>query len=558
MLKRIASAALGATAFAALLAGCASPPAPPTPPAAPLKVQVLAINDLHGNLLPPAAFRMPDPENPGKTLQIPVGGVEALATAVKQLRASQPNHVFVAAGDLIGGTPLLSALFFDEVTLESLSTMGLHISAVGNHEFDRGQDELLRRQQGGCHPVEGCKGPHPFKGSSFQYLAASTIVEATGKPLLPAYQIRRFEGVPVAFIGLTTKTTPTLVMPTGIKGLRFDDEADSVNRLIPELKAQGVESIVVLIHEGGYPTGGMNECPAISGPIVDIVKRLDKAVDAVITGHTHRAYTCRIDGRLVTSGDKFGSMITNIELTIDRSSRDVIATSASNVLVRLDQYGKDPEQTALLAGYVERAKPLTERVVGRLGAEVRANAGDPAGASPMGQLIADSQLAATREAGAQIALMNTCGVRTGLPLRDGGRITYEDLFTAQPFGNQLVTLTLSGAEIVEMLRRQYRNDHTCNRVQVSQGLSFSWDGSKSGVERLVADSVRLNGQPLQPQTEYRVTVNAFMAAGGDSFTEFQAGRNPQIGSIDVDALEDWVKGQSPLQPPALDRIRRLN
>jgi 5'-nucleotidase len=551
MLNRFASATL----LALLLAGCASPP--PTVPQGPLKVQVLAINDFHGNLLPPAAFRMPDPADPSKTLQIPVGGAEALATAVKQLRKDQPNHVFVAAGDLIGGTPLMSALFFDEVTLESLSVMGLHISAVGNHEFDRGQDELLRRQNGGCHPVDGCKGPHPFKGTGFQYLAASTIVESTGKPLLPAYQIRRFEGLPVAFIGLTTKNTPNLVMPTGVAGLRFDDEADTVNRLVPELRKQGVESIVVLIHEGGYPTGGHNECPSISGPIVDIVKRLDKAVDAVVTGHTHRAYTCRIDGRLVTSGDKYGSMITNIELTIDRNSRDVIASSASNVLVRLDQYGKDPEQTALIAGYRERAKPLTERVVGRLGAEVKANASDPAGGSPMGQLIADSQLAATRDAGAEIALMNNCGIRTGLNLRDDGRITYEDLFTSQPFGNQLITMTLSGAEISALLRRQFRNDQLCSRVQVSQGLSYAWDGSREGEARFVADSVRLHGQPLLAERDYRVTVNAFMAAGGDSFTELLKGRDRRTGAIDVDALEAWVKQLGLVQPPALDRIRKL-
>jgi len=543
---------IAAAGLATLLAGCATPPPPP------LKVQVLAINDFHGNLLPPAAFRMPDPANPGKTLQIPVGGAEALATAVKQLRQDRPHHVFVAAGDLIGGSPLISALFLDEATLESLTVMGLHLSAVGNHEFDRGQDELMRRQNGGCHSVEGCKGPRPFKGAGFQYLAASTIVESTGKPLLPPYQIRRFDGVPVGFIGLTTKTTPTLVMPTGVTGLRFDDEAETVNRLVPELKAQGVEAIVVLIHEGGHPTGGHNECPAISGPIVDIVKRMDKAVDAVITGHTHRAYTCRIDGRLVTSGDKYGSMITDIELTIDRRSRDVVASSASNVLVRLDQYGKDPEQTALLAGYLERAKPLTERVVGRLAAEVKANAGDPAGASPMGQLLADAQLAATRDAGAQIALMNNCGIRTGLAMRDDGRVTFEDLFTSQPFGNQLITMTLSGAELIGLLQRQFRSDHLCNRLQLSQGFSYTWDAARPQGERVLPESVRLHGQPLQPDASYRVTVNAFMAVGGDSFTEFLRGRDRRTGPTDIEAIEVWVRSQGAISPPPLDRIRRLN
>ena len=370
--------------IAALLAGCATPP---PPPAGPLKVQVLAINDLHGNLLPPKGLRLPDPAEPGKTVVMEVGGVEALATAVKQLRKDQPNHIFVAAGDLIGGTPLLSALFRDEPTIESLSSMGLHVSAVGNHEFDLGRDELLRRQRGGCHPVDGCKGPQPFKGAQFQYLSASTVDTATGKTLLPAYLIRRFEDIPVAFIGLTLAGTPGLVMPTGIQGLRFDDEAETVNRLVPELRAQGVESIVVLIHEGGYTTGNVDECPGLTGQIEAIVKKFDRAVDLVVTGHTHWAYNCMINGMRVTSGHKFGSMVTDITLTIDRQTRNVIDSQAKNILTRLDQFAKDPEQTALVAGYLERAKPLDRTACRPPGA------GDPADRERPGRQLADGPAA---------------------------------------------------------------------------------------------------------------------------------------------------------------------
>ena len=225
--------------------------------------------------------------------------------------------MFVAAGDLIGASPLLSGLFHDEPTIEALSLMGLEVSAVGNHEFDEGRDELLRMQNGGCHPLAGCRGPSKFAGAKFRYLAASTIDRRTGKTLLPAYEVKEFEGIPVAFIGLTLKDTPKVVSPSGVAGLEFRDEAETVNALVPELRRRGIEAIVVLIHEGGFPTGDYNECPDISGPIVNIVKKLDKAVDLVVSGHTHRAYKCVIDGRLVTSADKFGTLVTEIELMLD-------------------------------------------------------------------------------------------------------------------------------------------------------------------------------------------------------------------------------------------------
>ena len=543
--------------IAALLAGCATPP----PPAGPLKVQVLAINDLHGNLLPPKGLRLPDPAEPGKTVVMEVGGVEALATAVKQLRKDQPNHIFVAAGDLIGGTPLLSALFRDEPTIESLSSMGLHVSAVGNHEFDLGRDELLRRQRGGCHPVDGCKGPQPFKGAQFQYLSASTVDTATGKTLLPAYLIRRFEDIPVAFIGLTLAGTPGLVMPTGIQGLRFDDEAETVNRLVPELRAQGVESIVVLIHEGGYTTGDVDECPGLTGQIEAIVKKFDRAVDLVVTGHTHWAYNCMINGMRVTSGHKFGSMVTDITLTIDRQTRDVIDSQAKNILTRLDQFAKDPEQTALVAGYLERAKPLIERRVGRLEQEIRQTVNDPAGNWPMGLLLADAHWAATRApeaGGAEMAFTNKEGVRAGLTPRADGAITYGDLFTVQPFSNELITMTLSGREILEILESQWRSRLGFDPLQPSAGFSYQWDPKAAVGAKVVPGSVRLNGQPLQAERDYRVTVNAFVAAGGDGFTLFARGRNRQTGMLDVQALERYVSAQPLLKAPALDRIKRVD
>src|SRR6202166_4720539 len=310
--------------------------------AAPVELRILAINDFHGYLRPPpGGIRIADPDDKTKKIAVPAGGSEHMATLVKQLRQGAKNNIFVAAGDLIGASPFLSAMFHDEPTIESMSMMGLAVTSVGNHEFDEGKDELKRMQNGGCHPVDGCQGPHPFAGAKFHYLAASTFEKDTGKTIFPPYEIREFEGIPVAFIGLTLKGTADIVAPPGVAGLEFRDESDTVNALVPELKARGVEAIVVLIHEGGFPTGDYNECPGISGPIVDIVRKFAPAVDIVISGPTHQAYVCDIDGRLVTSGDKYGTIVTAIDLKLDPVTHDVISARADNTIVRTSVYAKD-------------------------------------------------------------------------------------------------------------------------------------------------------------------------------------------------------------------------
>src|SRR5712675_989041 len=362
--KKAASAALTILATALMLNASASRADAQTP-APPVELRILAINDFHGNLLPPTGgIRIADPDDKTKKIAVPAGGAEHMATLVKQLRQGTRNTIFVAAGDLIGASPFLSAMFHDEPTIESLSMMGLEVASVGNHEFDEGKVELLRMQNGGCHPTDNCQGPHPFLGARFHYLAASTIETASGKTIFPPYEVREFDGIRVAFVGLTLKGTPNLVSPVSAAGLEFRDEADTVNALVPELKARGVEAIVVLIHEGGFPTGDYNECPAISGAIVDIVKKFDHAVDVVISGHTHQAYVCEIDGRLVTSGDKYGTLVTAIDLKLDSVTRDVISTEANNVIVRTAALARDPEQTALLKAYDKVAGPIANRVAG--------------------------------------------------------------------------------------------------------------------------------------------------------------------------------------------------
>ena len=557
--------ALATTALLAFITGCATGPAsvpvmPTTTPTTttPVAVKILAINDFHGNLKPAlGGIRVRDPADRSKTVNISAGGAEHMATLVKELRAKNANSIFVAAGDLIGASPLLSALFHDEPTIESLSVMGLEASAVGNHEFDKGAAELLRMQMGGCAAQDGCKGPAPFKGASYKYLAASTVVEATGKTLFPAYHVKHFQGIPMAFIGLTLRETPTIVVPAGVRGLSFRDEAQTINELVPQIKAQGIEAIAVLIHEGGVPAGDYNECPGISGAIVDIVKKLDKAVDMVISGHTHRAYNCRIDGRLVTSGDKYGTIVTQIDVLLDPVTRKVLSAQAENVIVRTDSFAKDPVQTQLIAAYEKLVIPLAKRVVGRIGAALPRDA-NAAGESALGQVIADAQLAATQDAGAHIALMNPGGIRAAMGLPADGQVRYEDLFAVQPFYNNLVTTTLTGAQLVALLEQQWRDQPSARLMQVSRGFSYTWDAARPLGERVLRESLRLNGQAITAQSKVRVTVNAFMAGGGDNFTQLKNGTDTRTGMMDVDALELYIKNNPGLAPGALNRIARLN
>jgi len=536
-------------------------PAQPNQAAQPIEVRVLAINDFHGNLLPPpGGIRIADPADKTKTIAVPAGGAETMASVVRALREGHRNTVFVAAGDLIGASPLPSAMFHDEPTIESLSMMGLEIASVGNHEFDRSRDELLRMQNGGCHPVDKCQGPHPFTGAKFHYLAASTIVKESGKTLFPAYEIKTFDGIPIAFIGLTLKDTANITSPASVAGLEFRDEAETVNALIPELKARGVNAIVMLIHEGGTPTGGYNECPGISGPIVDIVNKLDRAVDVIVSGHTHLAYVCEIGGRLVTSGDKFGTIVTAIDLKLDPATRDIISAKADNTIVRIGAYPKDAEQTALIAAYQEDAAPIANRRAGTIKATL-SHTPNRTGESVLGDIIADAYVAATRDAanGAAVAAFaNPGGIRTDIAMKEDGAVSYGDVFACQPYRNELVTVTLTGAQIKATLEQQWLDPNKPRILQVSKGFSYAWDASKPVGERVIAASLKLDGEAIDAVKTYRVTVNNFLLLGGDGFTVLKGGTAPQFGIYDADALFAYFQANSPLAPAPSDRIARID
>ena len=543
-----------------------------------LEVNIVTTGDFHGNLRPTGTRSVG-----GATFDR--GGAEYLSAVLKD-KLTRPNSTFVSAGDLIGASPLLSALFHDEPTIEAMNEMGLVLNAVGNHEFDEGRDELLRMQVGnqaggdGCHPVDGCQDGSPFGGADFQFLAANVVDEASGDTLFPAYRVLDFKGNKVAFIGMTLKGTPSIVTPSGVAGLSFKDEADTVNALVPELKGQGVRSIVVVVHEGGFASGGANACDGVSGPILDIVARLDDAVDAVITGHTHQAYICQLPnaaGRdiLVTAGSPYGRFLTDITLTVDTASRDVIASRAENTELLFEQNvaAKDPAITALINKYDALAAPLENRVIGHNAATL-SRSNNAAGESLLGDVIADAQLHATEAAGfgeAVVAFMNPGGIRADITYAQigtegDGNITYGEGFTVQPFGNSLVTLTLTGAQIETLLEQQFMgcaNNQPYDRVlQVSNGFSYTWNASGPACDKVDPASITIDGVPVNPTASYRVTVNSFLADGGDNFAVLAEGTDRLGGALDVDAQEAWFDAYGLIDPAtypnARSRIGRVN
>jgi 5'-nucleotidase len=532
-------------AVAALaLAACASAPQR----TGTVELRVLALNDYHGYLDPPrGGINVVDAS--GVTGRQPGGGAARLATLVAERRAQSPHSIFVAAGDLIGASPLLSALFHDEPTIEAMTMMGLELSAVGNHEFDEGPAELLRMQNGGCHPDDGCLGPQRFEGAGFQYLAASTIVDSTG--LFPASEIRSFDGVRVGFIGLALEGTPDIVSPAGTSGLSFRDEIVTINAETDRLRAQGVEAIIVLIHEGGYRLAGAGECPGLSGAINAIVEGLHPAVDVVVSGHTNGIYICRTADKLLTGAGQYGAYLTDIVLTLDRASGDVVSADAQNIVVA-QEIAQDPAQLAHIEAYRPLAAPMANRVVGTVVAPI-SNVRNDAGESAMGLVIADSMIAAaeaTLRERPDIAFMNPGGVRNSFAA--AGPVTYEQLFDVQPFGNDIVVLRMTGAQVEAVLNQQFRSNARFI-LQVS-GASFAWRQTPEG-GALVPGSVMIGGAPLDRARTYQVATNSFLADGKDDFSAFLAAQSRTTIGPDLDAFEDYVAAQSPLAAPATGRVR---
>ncbi len=530
-----------------------------------LKVKLIAFNDFHGYIKAGEGSS----SNPG---------VARFSTRIQALKAANPLHAVVSAGDMIGASPLTSALFKDEPTIEAMNRIGIDFNAVGNHEFDEGKDELQRMQHGGNHPTDLYSGlglpvdkrtDGEFAGARFKFLAANVTDTASNQTVFPAYGVKDFLGNKVAFVGMTLEGTPTIVSPSGVAGLQFGDEANTVNTLVPHLKAQGIESIVVLIHEGGAATGGINGCTGISGAIVDIVNRLDPAVDLVVSGHTHAAYNCLIPNSAgknvrVTSGGQYARNLTDIDVVIDTRTKDVLSVTANNLVTGTGSAtAEDPALVDLVAHYDSLAATPKSRVIGKITAAISRNT-NAAGESALGDVIADAQLDATDDIGmgeAVVAFMNPGGIRADLPFNaPNGDVTYGDAFTVQPFGNSLVTLTLSGAQIKTLLETQFANclgQTSFDRIlQVSKGLTYNWSAGAACGSKV--SSIALNGVAIDPAASYRVTVNSFLADGGDAFAVLKDGTARLGGAVDTDAFEAYLQANpAGVAPGAQNRITRL-
>lgn len=577
---------------------CATDPAA----RAPITLTLLALNDFHGNILPPpGSVLVPDPGN-ASGARVSAGGAAYLSTLVRNLKQQNPdNTLVVAAGDMIGVSQLTSGLFHDEPTIDILGQIGLDVSSVGNHEFDKGRSELLRLQKGGCFPksadgtagvigVDTCMNQGQFKGASFQYLAANVVDQKTGETLFPAYAIRSLAGVKVGFIGLTLKETPSMVIPAGVAGLKFGDEVETVNRLVPLLKAQGVTVIVVLIHQGGQTQAKTlldKSCPGFSGEIVNLSDRMDPAVDLVVSGHTHQEYVCfRPDGKLITQSGSYGRLLTKIDLTLDCLTKKVIAKDANNQLVIndvgvKDSTGKplplpapytalrrDPVIDQVVSRYGDLSASISDVVVGRLTAPLdrKLNA---AGESTLGAVIADAFLAGSSDSSdgarpAQIAFTNRGGIRADLSA--SLTVTFGQLFNVLPFNNNLVSMDLTGRQLLRLLEQQWERPQLPGGriLSVSRGFSYGWDANQpegaapgSG-QRVVPGSMKLDGVPLKMDQHYRITVNNFLAGGGDNFSVLQQGAKAQAGDIDSVVAKLYFRVKGIVSAPALDRISRLN
>jgi 5'-nucleotidase len=547
-----------------------------------MKVSIAAFNDFHGNLQSPGSYRNTS------NITLPAGGIDYLAAYIQKIRTQSPNSVTVSAGDLIGASPLVSALFHDEPTIEGMNILGLDFNAVGNHEFDEGSDELLRMQNGGCHPTDSrsCSGnlvgtAYPFEGAKFKFLAANVVKKTEGETLFPAYGIKNFKGNKVAFIGMTLKGTPSIVTPSGIATLDFRDEADTVNKLIPKLKKQGVNAVVIVLHEGGVASGNYTNCPGISGPIVDIVRRLDDAVDLVISGHTHQAYLCNLPNSVgrpitVTSAGSYGRLLSEIDLTLNTETHDVIGVNARNLIVDRSPGGVTPvaSLTTLVSNYAALAAPIANQTLGNVTATITRTI-NSAGESALGDVIADAQLESTAPAdlgGAVIAFMNPGGIRADFiyPSSASGEgdgvVTYGEAYTVQPFGNSLVTKTMTGQQLYDLLEQQWGLLQPFARIlQVSNGLTYqhTFDttaanfAAQRGGHFVCDNSVKLNDVVVDKTANYRITMNSFLADGGDNFTVFRLGSSQLGGAVDLDSMQAYFTAHSPVAPGAQNRISKV-
>ena len=550
--------------------------------AAGIPLRLIAFNDFHGHLEPGSnTLALPDPDDSARTVQVPTGGAAWLAGLIGQLRQEVTHTAVFSAGDMIGAAPLVSSLFRHEPTIQVMNAIGLDFGVVGNHEFDAGADELRRIAVGGCGKnaadlaTTSCV-TGAYAGAKFRLLAAN-VEGADGRPIFSPTLVKEYGGVKVGFIGVVTRKTPSIVKRGGIAGLKFRGEAATLNRYAAQLKRQGVEAIVAVLHEGGAVTTDWNDtaCGGASGEIFSIAEQLSGDIDLVFSAHTHQGYNCVVDtprqkGLRVVQATSYGRGVSVVDVVLDPATRDVdrTRTDSRNIAVVNQARGKypavpkDPQVAQLVAEYAALAAPRADRPVGSILESISNSTPDgsrEATDSAAGRLIADAQLAATAApaaGGAQVALMNGGGIRAVLPCttQPPCSVSFGQVFTVQPFGNNLVVMTLTGHQLKALLEDQQKPGAKEPRfLQPSRTLAYTWNRSAAYGERV--RELRLNDVVVKPEARYRVTVNNYLADGGDGFRRLLEGSQRNGGMLDVDALVEFLQAHPGYAPERNPRIR---
>jgi 5'-nucleotidase len=493
----------------------------------PFEVQLLGVNDFHGQLDVTRTVN-------GRK----VGRADYLAAYLKQQEAKVKDTLLLAIGDNVGASAPVSALLQDEPTIDIFNTLHFDVSTVGNHEFDHGVNEMLRQIYGGPNPNTGAY----FAGANFPYVCANVVNADTKKPLLQPYTIKRVHGVQIGFIGVVTTETPTITMPSNVKGIEFTDETEAINKYAKELKKKGVKTIVVLAHDPGTSNADGSNA---NGRVVDMAKNVDPAVDVIFGGHNHAYLNTKVNGKLVVQAYSYGTAFDDVHLWIDPKTKDVVKSNAEILSTYQDSIQPDPQIKQMIDNAEAKVAPLINQVVGTAAADLTQTQ-NASGESNLGDFITDAQRASTK---AQIAITNPGGIRANI---NSGQITWGNLFTVQPFNNQLITMDLTGAQIRQALNQQWAT----NRMLQISGLKYSWD-STLGDDKIVSMTLE-DGTPIEPNQTYSVTMNSFLASGGDGFTAFASGKNQVTGQVDLDALVDYVKKQTaPINVTTGDRIQKV-
>ncbi|MGG3468785.1 5'-nucleotidase C-terminal domain-containing protein [Neobacillus pocheonensis] len=494
-----------------------------------IQLQLLGVNDFHGQLNITRKFNGKD-----------VGRVEYLAAYLKQKKAKNKNTLLVHAGDMVGASAPVSSLLQDEPTIKVLNKLGFDVGTLGNHEFDQGVKEMMRLIHGGFHPTTGY-----FEGTQFPYICANVIDVKTGKSLLPPYKIIKVNDIPIGFIGVVLDDTPSMVNSDGIKDIKFIDEVTAINQAVSQLKKQGVKAIIVLAHNEGRQTRP-NGAPA--GEIVEMAKKVDDEVDVMFAGHSHTFLNTEVDGKLLIQAYSYGTAFSDVSVEIDPITKEIVSKKAEIVMVYQESIKPDGEIKKMVEEYEAEVSSFVNEVVGKAADDIPASRNEN-GESALGNLIADSL---RKEMHSDFAFINPGGIRADL---HKGDITYGELLTILPFKRKLVKMTLTGEQIRLLLNQQWQPGKL-RMLQIS-GLKYTWDSTKP-VGSKVVDIFSADGTAIDPKENYTVTVNDYLADGGDNFTVFRKGTHKTAGPVDIDVFKKHVlQLTDPLTPLIEGRIKKI-